>query len=160
MNQENAKQNRKRRSLGCAVWALIMAAVSIPAVLFLTTIAHKWERGLAPYIPKHFRTEEIFLLLIVLAIIMLIAAVVGWSTSRPLHRKKVMIVSLVMLSGLFFFAVYRFNGLCKIGEGIGEYPGPKCESLLRTPMTTTATIVIGLLLGLIGGYGYWKAGRE
>jgi hypothetical protein len=84
-----------------------------------------------------------------------IAAVIGYFTKVPKNKLYVYAVFSIAFIG-WSLALYWFvHKMCLFGES-----GHPCPGLIETPLSLLIVLIAGLFLGLLGGYGYWQAGRR
>lgn len=152
MSTEDREQ-QKRRSLGCAVWAILLAAISTTASFFIVHVVHDWATSTEVRLYKDFIGIYLGWLLIIIAVFSPIAAVIGWRTKNPINRNKVITTSIIIVVITYTVAIGFLLKLCELGDT------GKCVPISDSPLTILFTALVGSAIGVIAGLGYWKAGR-
>lgn len=152
MRAEDRTQ-QQRRSLGCAIWAVILV-ILFYMVIFIIDSIYSWQRGVNAADIQEWITSNYIPLLITLIIATPVAAIIGKVTKMPASKKTVLFLA-ALISVLGFIGIESLSvKLCELGTG------PQCIPLSEAPVTFLCTIAGGILFGLVAGYGYWKAGRD
>jgi len=149
------RAQQQRRSLGCAVWAILLALFGNLLVLFVVGIVYNSQRGTDVMKIKGWLATYIFWLVISLLIFVPTAALIGWLTKEPADKKRALLSSAIASTFLFMFLMSVLVKLCEFDE-----TGPRCIPLTETPITLLSAVVAGILIGIVAGYGYWRAGRN
>lgn len=145
---------RRRRSLGCAAWALFMAAFGMIAAFLVINVLVRHERGAGTVFYHDWLVTSLGLILIAAIIFVPTAAALGWFTRPPSGRRLTFMITLPGFTIAFVLSIAWLIGMCNIGES-----GPRCISLWQTSYALPAAVACGMVLGLIGSYGYWRSGR-
>lgn len=132
-----------------------MAFVWNIGTLIIAGIVYNWERDEA--IGKFSNWVEAFLfwIVIVLIISIPIALIIGYFTKTPKNKIGIFVISSLVFILMSVSFNWFFSKICQLGD-----TGTRCPQLTESPITLITSVITGLILGLLGGYGYWRAGRH
>jgi len=154
---QGSDQRQNARALGCAAWATIVSIGMFASMYFLLSDIYSWElgRGSLNY-SKNLLSSFLFIQMIVVVIAILFGVLIGKYTKSPWNRRNTVITFLVIVTGVYTFLVAVW---IEMGRDLSE-GWPASKPLTQMPINLLATVFVGMILGLIAGYGYWSAGRR
>lgn len=149
-------EQRQSRSIGCVVWAVLLALVAIVSMFLVALIVKDWETNGSINLSWSLLPEFIRLFIIVLVVFVPIALGVGALTRPPTNRIYVTVASIFVLTVAF---VGTLSWMSVFGCAMGEGTSP-CKTLTESPLSFITAVACGVALGAIAGHGYWHAGRK
>lgn len=149
------KRLRSRRTLISVLWALGFTIMN-SFLLYVLADIYYWEKNGDFHMSQYELRSFIFYLLVGIVVFIPIAAIVGYLTSPPSNFMKVMFISMSVTT-LYFIGFVSWHIDVSSRLGTDWPPNPSLTDMHKSLITT---VVFGLFLGIIVGFGYWKAGRK
>ena len=153
-NKKNANI-RKKKTLGCMSWGLILAiSTSIMMILFSDIV--RSQRGSSAFFPILDNITTIatwfFILIIPIEIFAIIIGKLS-SISKPSAGAAILTFFISSVLSLFFLSfLYSLP--------LGSPQRPNGESFWNPPIIGITALLLSLFLGVIASYGYWHVGKK